>query len=255
MISQIAQIAKIESLLSSLKTTRFNALLPLTIDVKSKSGQDQYMLQIGSKEISTKSVMDLEVGSKYWGIMKEDPVKNSVTLSSLLKKPKLLQMQRTNFLPEFSATHIMELATKEQPKVELKGLLLERLSTAVSKNEFMTLTNMIAALNENVFTMVLKEGNQSTMFQFKKRKRSSHTQEDNVTIDFYAAFEHLGPVEGEVTLIGDERRLSLQLYYKNAMEFLEKEDVDVVINETKKDIDNSILSEILVDWRENYEYT
>jgi NAD-dependent DNA ligase/predicted flap endonuclease-1-like 5' DNA nuclease len=39
------------------------------------------------------------------------------------------------------------------------------------------------------------------------------------------------------------------------MEFLEKEDVDVVINETKKDIDNSILSEILVDWRENYEYT
>jgi len=39
------------------------------------------------------------------------------------------------------------------------------------------------------------------------------------------------------------------------MEFLEKKDVDVVINETKKDIDNSILSEILVDWRENYEYT
>ena len=39
------------------------------------------------------------------------------------------------------------------------------------------------------------------------------------------------------------------------MEFLEKEDVDVVINETKKNIDNTILSEILVDWRENYEYT
>lgn len=39
------------------------------------------------------------------------------------------------------------------------------------------------------------------------------------------------------------------------MDFLEKENVDVVINETKKDIDNSILSEILVDWRENYEYT
>jgi len=39
------------------------------------------------------------------------------------------------------------------------------------------------------------------------------------------------------------------------MEFLEEEDVDDVIHETKKNIDNSILSEILVDWRENYEYT
>lgn len=39
------------------------------------------------------------------------------------------------------------------------------------------------------------------------------------------------------------------------MKFLEDEEVDEVINETKKNIDNSILSEILVDWRENYEYT
>ncbi|MHA2398932.1 MAG: helix-hairpin-helix domain-containing protein [Promethearchaeota archaeon] len=39
------------------------------------------------------------------------------------------------------------------------------------------------------------------------------------------------------------------------MKFLEDEEVYEVINETKKNIDNSILSEILVDWRENYEYT
>lgn len=39
------------------------------------------------------------------------------------------------------------------------------------------------------------------------------------------------------------------------MKFLDDEDVDEVIHETKKDIDNSILSEILVDWRENYQYT
>lgn len=39
------------------------------------------------------------------------------------------------------------------------------------------------------------------------------------------------------------------------MKFLEEENVLEVINETKKEIDNSMLSEILVDWRENYEYT
>ena len=39
------------------------------------------------------------------------------------------------------------------------------------------------------------------------------------------------------------------------MSFLEKESVNDVIHETKTDIDNTLLSNILVDWRENYEYT
>lgn len=39
------------------------------------------------------------------------------------------------------------------------------------------------------------------------------------------------------------------------MEFLQSLDIIPVINERKNDIDNSLLSDILVDWRENYEYT
>ena len=39
------------------------------------------------------------------------------------------------------------------------------------------------------------------------------------------------------------------------MSFLEKESVNDVIHETKTDIDNTLLSNILVDWREKYEYT
>jgi NAD-dependent DNA ligase len=39
------------------------------------------------------------------------------------------------------------------------------------------------------------------------------------------------------------------------MKFLDDKNVDKVIHETKKNIDNTILSEILVDWREKYEYT
>ena len=39
------------------------------------------------------------------------------------------------------------------------------------------------------------------------------------------------------------------------MKFLETQDVITVINEVKTDIENIVLSEILVDWRENYEYT
>ena len=39
------------------------------------------------------------------------------------------------------------------------------------------------------------------------------------------------------------------------MDFLEKETVDEVIHETLADIDNTLLSNTLVDWRENYKYT
>jgi NAD-dependent DNA ligase len=39
------------------------------------------------------------------------------------------------------------------------------------------------------------------------------------------------------------------------MKMLEKEDVYTVINELKEDIDNNMLSDILVEWRKNYQYT
>ena len=222
MISQIVNIAKIETLLANLKTKRFNSVLPMTIDVLDKGDKNQYTLKIGNKELQTKSAMALDVGSKYWGVMKEEP-NTAPTLSGLLKKPKLLQMQRKNFLPELNSTKLQELITKENPKAEMKAVLLERLSTAVSKNEFMTLTNMIAALNENVFTMVLKEENQSTMFQFKKRKKSTSDSKEDAKIDFYAAFENLGPIEGVVSVINGERKVSLSLFYEESLEFLKNE--------------------------------
>jgi hypothetical protein len=226
MISQITQIAKIENLLANLKTARFNAVLPVTIDVlkKSEKNANEYQLQIGNKEIMTKSAKELDVGAKYWGVMKEDKDLGTLNLSQLLKKPKLLQMQRKNFLPELNDKTLQNLISKENPKAELKSVLLEKLSQAVTKNEFMTLTNMISALEHNVFTMVMKEDNQSTMFQFKKRKKSSGgTSSEDATIDFYAAFEHLGPVEGVVSVIDDEKKLTMSLFYKESVDFLKEQ--------------------------------
>jgi hypothetical protein len=71
--------------------------------------------------------------------------------------------------------------------------------------------------------MVLKEGEQNTMFQFKKRKKSNNEAKDDAKVDFYAAFEHLGPVEGVVSVVGDERKLSLSLFYEDSLEFLKNE--------------------------------
>lgn len=225
MIQQLTQIAKIEGLLSSLKTARFNALLPMGINVMEKKGANQYTLMVGNKEIQTKSMLELEVGGKYWGVMKENVKSGSITLSNLLKKPELLQKQTTSFLPTFTENKLSEILSKDNPKAELKMVLLEQLSRASSKSEFMTLTNMVAALNENVFSLVLANEGQKTLFQFKKRKskNSAKHSQDMHMMDFYAAFENLGPVEGVVEVVGDEKRLSLYLYYENSYTFLQKE--------------------------------
>jgi hypothetical protein len=223
MISQLRQIAKIENLLANMKTARFNSVLPVTIDVLAHKKNNQYTLQIGSKEMSTKSAMDLEVGGKYWGLMKEDPTLNTVSLSKLLKKPQLLQEGKQKFLPKFDEVKLTELISKENPKAELKMALLEKLSLASSKSEFMTLTNMIAAINENVFTMVLEQDHENTMFQFKKKRSDTDDNVEDSTIEFYGAFEHLGPVGGEITIINGERRVSLEVHYENTVDFLTKE--------------------------------
>ena len=107
----------------------------------------------------------------------------------------------------------------------MKFGLLEKMAHATSKQEFMTLSNMLQAINENVFTMLLAHDNKETLFQFKKRKSKDKSDEksEDSKIDFYVAFENLGPIEGVVEVIDGVRKLSLYLYYENSLKFLEQE--------------------------------
>ncbi|OQX74171.1 MAG: hypothetical protein B6D59_03375 [Campylobacteraceae bacterium 4484_4] len=222
MITQIAQIARVEALLAKLQTTRFNALLPVTIEVRQKEGPQNYLLKIGTKEISTKTLLDLDVGSRYWGVMKEDRTTGVLNLSRLLKQPSLLK--KAAFLPRFEAPQLMEFLSKEHPKAEMKTLLLHQLAQSGSKSEFLTLTNMIAALNENLFTMVLQNEGQKTIVQFRKRRTGGKKgAKEEASLEFYAAFVHLGPVKGLIESSEGNRKLTLYLYYENAMKLLEKE--------------------------------
>ncbi len=231
MIGQLARIAGVDALLGKLETARFNALLPVTIEVLEELAKpdkedtlSRYRLLIGKKELETQSAMPLEKGAKYWGVMKESGKNHAITLSQLLQKPKLLQNgQRISFLPEMTPQKLALLLSSDSPKAEMKMQLLEHLSRAHSKQEFMTLANMIAALQTDVFTMLLKYQDRHTLFQFKKRRTQSQTSSEDGMIDFYAAFEHIGPVEGVVEVQGDSKRLTLYLYYEQSMEFLQKE--------------------------------
>ncbi|HIP46510.1 MAG TPA: hypothetical protein EYG95_03005, partial [Campylobacterales bacterium] len=225
MLGNLSPLAKIENILAKINssTIKFDKILPVNIDVKEKLEAKTYLLQVGKKEMTTKSMVDLEVGKQYWGVMKEDTKLKSLSLSQLLEKPQLLQGKKS-LLPNLSLQKLEQLLTSENPKEAMKFGLLEKMTNATSKQEFMTLSNMLQAVNENVFTMLLAHDNNETLFQFKKRKskESDDASKEDVKIDFYAAFENLGPIEGVVEVIDGVRKLSLYLYYENSLKFLEK---------------------------------
>ncbi|HIO90202.1 MAG TPA: hypothetical protein EYG69_00365 [Campylobacterales bacterium] len=239
MINNIAQIAKINSILNKMSTDRFNAILPTKIDVLEELNGGKYKLLIGTKVIDTKSQLKLDVGSSYWGEMKENLKSGSITLTQLLKQPKLLK--NLSNLPRFDVQTLGQLLTKESPKGELKMILLENLANSSSKSEFMTVANMLQGINESLFSFVLNHNNKDAIFQFKKRKKRHPDKKDEDTkIDFYAAFENLGPIEGVVEVIDGVRRLSLYLYYENSLAFLKRElaslDLEAVLYKKDKSI-------------------
>jgi len=223
MLGSINPLAKIETILAKLNsaTIKFDRL-PVAINVKEKLAPQEFLLQVNNKEVNTKSMLDLEVGKKYWGVMKEDGA--TKTLSHLLEKPHLLHAKKT-LLPQMTLQKLEQVLTSESPKETMKFALLEKMAHATSKQEFMTLSNMLQAIHENVFTTLLMHGDKETLFQLKKRKSKNDKEEkpENAKIDFYAAFENLGPVEGVIELIDGVRKLSLYLYYENSLKFLEKE--------------------------------
>ncbi len=226
MIGNLSTLSKIEALLVKVgkSSLAFNTKLPVSVDVKEKLEPKTYLLQVGKKEMTTKSAVDLEVGKQYWGQMKQEPKSKAVSLSQLLQKPQLLKHQKS-MIPSMNVKQLSELFSQEKPKEMMKMALLEKMTQATSKHEFLTQSNMLQALQENVFTFVMSHGHKETLFQLKKRpsKRKDEDKPEDAKLDFYAAFEHIGPVEGVVEVIDGIRKLSLYLYYENSLRFLQEE--------------------------------
>ena len=235
MIGQISKLVKLDSLLTEAKLTRFNSLLPVKIDVLDQLENSRYKLLVGTKKLETKSNMKLDVGESYWGVLKDDKTKG-LTLSNLLKQPKLLK--NAKFIPKFSPTQLEAILKEDKPKEQMKIALLEHLSKATSKNEFMTTTSMIEALNAGVWTLVLKENQKEAIFQFKKKKsRKKGGKVEQEKLEFYAGFSNLGPVDGVIEIKDDRKVLSLYLYYESSLNLLknEIESIDLDVRLYKKD--------------------
>ncbi|NPA81826.1 MAG: hypothetical protein GXO31_04395 [Epsilonproteobacteria bacterium] len=222
MITAINEIARFESIFSKLAVTEFNATLPISIKVLKKMDLNKYVLQIGKKEVETKSLIPLKEGKSYWGDFKTSKG-DVLQISNLLEKPSF-ENKKPFLKNEFflGLDDIKNIFSKEKPKAAFKEHILHQMSSTSSKEEFVQYANMLFALENGVFFIPIEDEKRRYFFQFKNKQKKGRVKKE-FTTQFYASFENLGPIKGEVKLIGEAKKLTLYAYFEKSVSFLKKE--------------------------------
>ncbi len=141
--------------------------------------------------------------------------------------------------PEITASEVTvkkdSVESKETPSSKIKSEVLKEMSKTESKEQFQIMSNLALNLNRNGFTMFVKgEDGKDGVLQFRKKAGGVLTPK---TVEFYSAFEHLGPIAGEISQFGDQTYLSMEVEFESTMkalastmsqlEFFDKKNVSV----------------------------
>ncbi len=206
------QPTHIKNLLSQIATTannkEINASLPMLLRILDKKGVDKYIVQLGKLLIETQSNKELSVGSNYWANVKQG--KDGLIISDLIKQPKILE-NLSHARLKLSSNDLKELiddAHKGGKTIEsvFKDFLLDKLPIATSRQEFIELSNLLIALQNGIFSMVIKENNEKeSLVQIKKQVEF---------LEFYSIFNNLGEINGIVSL-NQTSELSLRMCVMN----------------------------------------
>ena len=177
-VSKLGKVLKTLNRLEGIK--EFNATLPVKIEVQKQINPIRYLIKLGNREVETKSNIPLEVGKKYFAEIKE--IKSKLQISNLKEFPGILTLlDKIKFLNEKNKTLKLHTFSKEE--------ILQHLANANNKTEFIFFTNILMAFQQKIFHLIINEKKKAFM-QYKYTKNK---------VKFYAVFNHLGELEGEIT--------------------------------------------------------
>lgn len=217
MIYGLTPVKAAQALLGKLAAIEVNALLQLGIEVLEKQDHQRFLIRMGQHTFTTKSDTPLVPGREYWVEMAQTR-EGIVHLRRIHPKPLLLQKT----LPEgFDLRFFKEIAKTSDPTERLRERLLQAMATTESKTHFQNLTQLLLSLHQGVVTLPIEERGRKMLLQMRKRKRNEVLNEKSV--EFYAAMNNLGPVEGTLYLSGGRRTLVLELFYPKSVSLLERE--------------------------------
>jgi len=187
----ISKVGKILNTLNKFQTIEFNTTLPVKVEVKEKLSNIKYLLQLGNKEVITKSFIPLKKG-KYFALVKE--IEGNINISNL--KP----LSNTALIFEKVKTKNLDNLSKEK--------ILHHLSNASSKEEFIFFMNLLLSLEKKIYHLVINEKKKALLqYKFSKNK-----------LKFYALFNNLGEIEGEIY----NNTLDIYSPFKNTLELIKK---------------------------------
>ncbi|QCT95043.1 hypothetical protein FE773_07515 [Caminibacter mediatlanticus TB-2] len=218
MLSNLFKIGKILKETNRLNGIKeFNTQIPIKIEVIKEINPITYKIKLGRKEVDTKSSIPLEIGKKYFAIVKEK--KNYVEISNLKEYPKLLD--KLEKIPISTNIHL----DKEK--------IIKHLSNSTDKNEFLFFANILLALQKKIYHIFINNKNNKAIMQYKFNKNK---------IKFYACYKFLGEIEGDIT----PTKITLYTPYQNVANLL-------INNSNEIDIDIEVF--IKENIKELYEFT
>ena len=212
MIQKILNIAKIAQSTQNDSVKSFNTTLPLLLTIlqKSKVG---YLLKLGNTTIEAKSNANLQLGAKYWAIVKD--IGGELLISNLKMRPKIAESLK-NAPIKYELENLLEFFKGDKFAKganfvgEYYENLLDKIANAKFKDDFTFLANSLYALNQGILNLVIKDGTRDILLQIKRQK--------NDKIYFSAVFSNLGIINGSIY---KNEILHLSVQYDNVKKLLD----------------------------------
>jgi len=217
MIYGLTPINTTKALLGKFVSIEVNALLQIGIKVLKKSGANSFLIQLGRHTFTTKSDRPLEPGREYWAQMSQTK-DGIIQLKRIHPKPKLLQ--KIEFL-KFEQELFDSISQKNKILDSFKNQIMHIMATTNNRDEFESLTQMLLSLHNGILTLPLEVKGKKMLLQMRKRGRKNREYESN-RIEFYASFNNLGPIEGEIFKANQTLHLKLKLFYPRSVTLLKK---------------------------------
>ncbi|MDE7196295.1 MAG: hypothetical protein K2N69_04690 [Helicobacter sp.] len=198
------------------QTARFNATLPIAIEVLEKLSPTRYKLRLGNTTITTQSLKELLVGGKYWAQMGNGR-NGTITLSQLIAQPKILS-QLANAPLRLNEENLREMLSPKNgnPWDNFKNQLIERASMAESRGEFNFYMQMLLSMHNRVLTLPLAIERREGVLQMRKKRKKTGLYE----LEFYAVFGQIGALRGRLVSDGEAVDLYITTQYERSAELL-----------------------------------
>ncbi|MCF6201540.1 MAG: hypothetical protein L3J42_05400 [Hydrogenimonas sp.] len=216
MIYSLAPVAAAQKIVAQLAKMEINAILQTGIEVLQKEGEGAFLIKMGRHTLQTKSETPLTPGKEYW-VDIEESKKGIIHLTRLHPRPETLK--KGVFTPLGGSDILEKIAQDRDPVESFKERVLYMMASSQSKDQFQSLAQMLLALHNGVVTMPIQERGKRAILQMKRRRAQESSSKEK-SVEFYAAFNNLGPIEGRIVIYEKSYSLSLEVFYPKTARLL-----------------------------------